>query len=169
MSIKTMLQNTLIENTMTVSHFVRIYLNLKGKRTDNTENFLLRNNELRATNGVFYVQFAPRNGKYMSKPFVVTGDIFGDFRGRIRASSYEDFVSQAKDDLAIEWFVKYTNLSQKHFDLARENFLMNIPVCFDIVKYSEKIGTEKFRNAEMEELAQSVYKAKKEAKGNKCI
>ena len=169
MGINSMMRDSIIENTMSVSHFVRPYIHFMNKRTDNMPNSVLRDGNLRSTNCVYTVQFAPKPGRNYDKPFVINADVFGDFRGRLRVSGYEELIEESKKSEVVNWFVDNTNVCKKHFDIARKNFLLQVPINFDIVKYSEKIGTERFRNDYMEELAQSVYKAKKEAKGNKCI
>lgn len=169
MGINSMMRDTIIENTMSVSHFVRPYIHFMNERTDNRPNSVLREGNLRSTNCVYTVQFAPKPGRNCNRPFVINADIFGDFRGRLRVSGYEELIEESKKSEVVKWFVENTNVNKKHFEIARENFLLQVPINFDIVKYSEKIGTIRFRNADMEALAQSVYKAKKEAKGQKCI
>ena len=169
MSIKNFMHDALIENTLTVSHFARLSVRIDGIPTNNIGHSTTKDPKLRLTNGAYAIQYEPRTGKWAFAPYVVVCDIFGDLRGRMRVRDYEELLKFAKEKEEVKWFVDNTNVSKEHFDLAKENILMNIPVTFDPVKYSKKIGTKKFRNEFLEELTVATYKAKKEAKGQKCI
>ena len=164
MSIKNFMHDALIENTLTVSHFARLSVRIDEIPTNNIGHSTAKDPKLRLTNGVYAIQYEPRTGKWAFAPYIVVSDIFGDLRGRMRVRDYEELLKFAEEKEEVKWFVENTNVSKEHFELAKENVLMNIPVTFDPVKYSKKIGTKKFRNEFLEELTVATYKAKKEAK-----
>ena len=159
----------IVEDTLKVSHFARGYIRHDETPTDgNKSNDIINDDNIRLTDFKYFVQLFPRPGKYALLPYIIDADIFGKTgRGRIRTSNYQDLVRRAKTDKDIKWLLDNTDLCQRHFDIAKKNILMQIPFNFDILKYSEKIGTENFRNDANQELAMMVFNANQEAK-KKC-
>ena len=169
MGIRTLVDKLFIEDTLKVSHFARVFVDVNEGKTDkNKSNDIINNKNILLTDLKYSVQYFPRPGKYALLPYIIDADIFGvTGKGRIRASDYGDLVRKVDKDPRIKWLLENTNLCQKHFDIAKKNILMQIPFNFDILKYSEKIGTENFRNNENQKLAMMVFNANQEAK-KKC-
>ena len=49
--------------------------------------------------------------------------------------SYEDFVEKAREDEALAFVLKVTNISKEMFDYVEKHPESSVPLCIDIVKY----------------------------------
>lgn len=160
MSIKEIYNKAIIENTLCPRNFARAYISLKNTRTDNIENNLAKNEDLRLTNWVYFVKYKPER---KVKPYMVNADVMVPNEGHLRRyRSYEEFEKMGQIDEGIKWIIENTNVSKEMFEIAKENPYMNIPISIDIVKYTERIGSKKLMNDAMREILETTIKVKKE-------
>lgn len=153
MGIDALAKQLFIEETISREHFTRLIVDINEKRTDNGNNNPLLDNNIYQTDGLYYVQFYPKKGTYSVFKFIVGGDIFRLTKDRVRVMDWDDFCKLGEKDARVKWVLENTNISEFHFKVAEENILVRVPVSLDIKKYSEKIGTIKYRNPDTEEFA----------------
>lgn len=105
------------------------------------------------SNFIYVIRYAPSSvfKKNDGKPFVVRIDFFDTIKkGCHRFKDFESFCNDEDFKHIIPFLLKYTNLSQELFDLAKDNLYCDIPVSFDILRYihdvketyREKTGSE---------------------------
>lgn len=169
MSIKTLMGNLFIEESLKPSDFACVYFCMDGSKTDgNCSNNVSKDFNIKASAFCYSLQYNPRPGKYVDNPFVIRCDLFDRLgHGILRISGWEALVRRAETKPQVKWLIDNTNICKEMFEIARENILMTIPIAFDIVKYSEKIGTKRFRNDANQEFAELIHAKSREAK-KKC-
>lgn len=59
-----------------------------------------------------------------------------------RFYDWNDFIKRTRDDPRWQFIIKATTLSEKTFEMAKENYGTTIPFAFDILKYKELCGGE---------------------------
>lgn len=163
------MSDLLIEETLKPSDFACAYFCLDGSRTDgNCSNNVSKDFNIKASAFLYSLQYNPRPGRYADNPFVIRCDLFDRLgHGILRIKSWEALVKRAESRPQVKWLIDNTNICKEMFEIARENILMTIPIAFDIVKYSEKIGTKRFRNDANQEFAELIHAKSREAK-KKC-
>ena len=106
------------------------------------------NADLVSTYGAYSIsyRFHRRNGKlYEEQPkkFSIRID-FG--LGYIKCKSYYDLCEQSKTNDHAKFILEMTNISEDMFEIAYQNEGMQIPFCFDVIKYNniirKKLGIE---------------------------
>lgn len=112
------------------------------KFCDTPEN----NSNLISTYGAYSISYRyNRRGevKMQPKKYSIRLD-FG--LGYIKCRSYYDLKEQAKSNDHARFILEFTNIDEKMFDIAHHNEGMQIPFCFDVVKYNDmmraKLGVE---------------------------
>ena len=152
MGIDALARDAFIEESVSKEFVTRLIIDITGKRTDNQNNNPLLDPNICQTNGVYYVQYYPKPGPYYTTfKFLVSGDVFGRSKGRVRVKDWNDLLTYADKDERVKWFLENTTISEFDFKIAEANKLARIPVIIDLKKYSEKLGTIKHRNPETEE------------------
>lgn len=169
MSIKTLMGNLFIEESLKPSDFAGVYFCMDGSKTDGkSSNNVSKDDNIKVTLFEWNLQYNPRPGKYADNPFVIRCDLLDRLgHGILRISGWEALVRRAESKPQVKWLIDNTNICKEMFEIARENILMTIPIAFDIVKYSQKIGTKRFRNDSNQELAELIHAKSREAK-KKC-
>lgn len=83
--------------------------------------------------------------------------------------NWEEFVRKCKEDPRFEWIRRATNVSERHFEIAKENYGAHIPVGVDIIKYYNECGgdTRVTSKAVMDEVLRqkAAYRAAKRNRG----
>lgn len=151
MGIDALARDAFIEETVSKEFVTRAIVDITEKRTDNQNNNPILDRNIRQTNGMYYIQNYPKAGSFSFYKFLISADIFTWKQGRIRVKDWEDFCKYAEKDETVKWFKENTTISEFDFKLAEENLLIRFPVMIDYKKYSEKLGTIKYRNPETEE------------------
>lgn len=91
------------------------------------------------TDGLYYLRYKPGHSfEGLRKKFSLTSDLFGSKSYR-RFESWDDFVAESKKDPVVNWILNYTHISPEHFQIAKDNFTLMIPIAYDIVKYNNAI------------------------------
>lgn len=88
------------------------------------------------TQGLYYVKYSTttRRGEKAKIPFIVKYDFLNE---RMRVAGYKDLVKASETNEIAAFMIKYTNLNEEMFEIARQNEEMHIPFCLDIVKWNE--------------------------------
>ena len=106
--------------------------------------------------------------KTRGKPFIFKVDLFDTIEsGGHRVVDFQDFCNSEKYGKFVPFLLRYTNISEELFELARNNPCCDIPLQFDILKYvkdvrknyEEQTGEklEKFTFYSENELARRDY------------
>ena len=92
------------------------------------------------TNGLFFITYGVlfRSGV---KPFLVRGDAYDLYRP-CRVSSWKEFVEFSSQSAVLAFLLKYTNVSEDVFRIARMNPGAQIPFCLDVARYCADLGSE---------------------------
>lgn len=93
------------------------------------------------TDGQYFVTFKPysklRNRS--SKPFIVHCDVLP--RQANRVASYREMVSKKYTDIRWEWFLTYTNITERVFEHALHNAGLKVWFSLNYDKIAETYGT----------------------------
>ncbi len=92
------------------------------------------------TNGLFFITYGLLFHR-AAKPFLVRGDAYDLYRP-CRVNSWKDFVEFSSKSAVLSFLLKYTNVSEDVFRIARENPGAQIPFCIDIARYCRDLGSE---------------------------
>lgn len=146
--------------------YARPWVDLTEAKIDyDLPNLLSAPNAYRSTTGIYFIIYRPflRSEARGNDDYIIVSDLFA--KGNKRVKDYECLVKHAQTDLELAWLVDNTNINKTIFEIAKNNFGMSVPFCFEISKYSRKTKSKKFRTNFMEVAEMEKYKAKREAKG----
>ena len=91
------------------------------------------------TNGLFFVTYGLLF-KNSSKPFLIRGDAY-DMVGPFRVYDWKGFVMMSSESAVLSFLLKYTNVSEELFRIAKENPGVQVPFCLDVVRYCKDLGS----------------------------
>lgn len=111
----------------------RILLNLDiqfPKPGDNP----IENRRFFYTNGFYVLKYIPvRRNLSKRKDFLLMGDIIDN--RKLRVADYEELKEIAKKNERINFLLKWSNISETTFKIAKEHFNLAIPFAFNVIKY----------------------------------
>lgn len=97
------------------------------------------NPHLRNTLPLYRIKYIPSyKPKYKGKPMLLETDLYLD-RKIIRFDTYADLVEMAKEDEAIAFILKWTNLSEELIEFAKQYIQIQIPFYFDVLRYEAEM------------------------------
>lgn len=118
----------------------RLKIDLRGipvifGETDNMQV----NPHLRATLPLYRIKYIPSyKPKYKDKPMLLETDLYLE-RKVVRFDTYADLVEMAKEDEAIAFILKWTNISEELIEFAKQYVQIPIPFIFDVLKYEAEM------------------------------
>ena len=123
-----------IANTVKKKYNSRAILSLdlepiqKGDSPLTNENIVL-------TDGMYYLRYEPVKGgkNYADKPYVIKSDLFT--MDKLRVHGYTRLIMMTKKDRVVDFLVRFSNISEKTFGIAKAYPGLQVPVCLDYVKY----------------------------------
>lgn len=124
--------------------------------------------DLFLTNGVVVLRYL-RSGRGFTKKFFFVECFDAPIYPihLIRVSGYEDFLERCKSDWRFEFIRRTTDICPEHFDLARNNYGVRIPIGYNFIKYAKECGGETHFTTEA--IKQSAIMAAAEAKEMKKL
>lgn len=102
-------------------------------------DILGNNPDIRGTRFMYGIRYQPNMMTKSGADFVISADII-DAKEKIRVGSFEQLKRMGRNDPAIAWLLRNTNLSDDLFAVAKVNINIRIPIAFDAVAYVRKIG-----------------------------
>ena len=100
--------------------------------------------------------------KTRGKPFIFKIDLFDTIEsGGHRVVDFQDFCNSEKYGKFVPFLLRYTNISEELFELARNNPCCDIPLQFDILKYIKDVK-EKWEKETGEKLERFTFYSKSE-------
>jgi hypothetical protein len=144
-----------IANTVKKKYNSRATLSLnlepiqKGDSPATNENIIL-------TDGMYYLRYEPVKGgkNFADKPYVIKSDLFTIDKKRV--NGYTRLIMMTKKDRVVDFFVKFSNISEKTFGIAKANPGLQVPVCLDYVKY-RMCMEEKYPDINCKQIFREVY------------
>lgn len=108
------------------------------------------------TNGLFVLKYEPTPAyKYKKFDFVLRADFL--YLGKMRLASWRQLNECAKVYPEMAWLLKWTDISERTFEIAKKNINLGIPVCFDAVAYADAVGSDFFRPGSVRALEAKHY------------
>lgn len=116
----------------------------------------LTNENIVLTDGMYYLRYEPVKGgkNFADKPYVIKSDLFTMDKKRV--NGYTRLTMMAKKDRVVDFFVKFSNISEKAFGIAKKYPGLQVPVCLDYVKYEECIK-QKYPDINCKQIFREVY------------
>ena len=155
----------IIENPGSLNLFPRARININSvpvKSGDNT----MDNRDIKSTDLLYTIKYKPyHSGKKAKVPFCINVDFFES--SNFRFADYDDLMQKAENDKSLKWVVENCDITPELLELAKTNIMLGIPIPFDVVKYSKKIGSPLLRTPEMNELQQARFDANESRKFDK--
>lgn len=112
------------------------------------------NPHIRNTLPLYRIKYIPSyKPKYKGKSMLLETDLYLD-RKIIRFDTYADLVEMAKEDEAIAFVLKWTNLSEELIEFAKQYVQIQIPFYFDVLRYEAEMRRQ------LGDPEASVFKAK---------
>lgn len=106
------------------------------------ENYIKNVEGYYKTNCLYLLRYTPNEfaTKTRGKPFIFRADLFDTIeKSGHRVVDFQDFCNSAKFSKFVPFFLRYTNISEELFELARNNPCCDIPLQFDILKYIKDV------------------------------
>lgn len=118
----------------------RLKIDLRGIPVIFGETDDIRDNpHIRNTLALYRIKYLPSyKPKYKDKPMLLETDLYLD-RKLIRFDNYADLVEMAKEDEAIAFLLKWTNLSEELIEFAKRYVQIQIPFYFDVLRYEAEM------------------------------
>lgn len=162
MAIDALAKMIFIEQTVKRSDVSHIVVALDESHVNDKVCNPIQDRNYRVTSGSYEIVFNTKAGRFAKLPFAMCGDLFAENKWRRRFGGWTDFVKQAEEDTRLKWVLENTTITKEHFETARENKLMRIPFCIDIVKYNKKMGTRDYRDLNQKALTNMIFKKKED-------
>ena len=155
----------IIEETSPKVSYRRARVSFKNLPLKNGET-PIENPDLTQTDGMYAIKHQP-NKLFKWGPYIIFCDLFDG--KKIRVESYEDMVERAQldDERApmFKFLLEWSNISPKHFEIAKAHIMMAVPFTFNITDYYKMIQKAKhtrkptlvFRTEEEDEIQKEVF------------
>lgn len=133
-------QYALTLKTLNYPLVARLKIDLRGipvifGETDNMQV----NPHLRATLPLYRIKYIPSyKPKYKGKPMLLETDLYLE-RKVVRFDTYTDLIEMAKEDEAIAFILKWTNISEELIEFAKQYVQIPIPFYFDVLRYEAEM------------------------------
>lgn len=115
---------------------------------------ILDNPHIRNTLPLYRIKYIPSyKPKYKGKPMLLETDLYLE-RKVVRFDTYADLVEMAKEDEAIAFILKWTNISEELIEFAKQYVQIPIPFYFDVLRYEAEMRRQ------LGDPEASVFKAK---------
>lgn len=128
----------LIANTVKKRYNSRAVLNLNYEPIQKGDS-PLTNDDVIITHGLYYIRYEPvtKGNNYVDKPYLIKSDLFT--MDKIRVTNYARLTMMAKKDKKVEFLMKFSNINEKTFGIAKAYPGLEVPISIDYVKYAEYI------------------------------
>lgn len=91
-----------------------------------------------STNGLIRIKYSPAAlRKHKDAPYIFKNDIFE--RELLRLGGWQDFVNKAKEDERINFFYKYSNVTEESFEIAKANPDVDFYYSVDSIRYCKDL------------------------------
>lgn len=115
---------------------------------------ILDNPHIRNTIPFYRIKYLPSfKPKYKDRPMLLETDLYLE-KKLIRFNTYADLVEMSKEDEAIAFILKWTNLSEELIEFAKQYVQIPIPFHLDVLKYEAEMRKQ------LGDPEASVFKAK---------
>lgn len=160
MGIDALAQLANIEHTVKRGDVSRLLIRLDSTPVHEEDccNIMLDKNVIQ-TNGQYAITY---DFRYKGLRYALAGDIFGESKWRVRVANWKELQKLAEKDKRVKWVIENTTLTEEHFETAKENKLMRIPFCVDIVKYNKRLKTREYRDKFQKGLTNLVLSKKED-------
>ena len=144
----------LIANTVKKRYNSRATLSLdlepiqKGDSPATNKNVVL-------THGLYYLRYDPAKGgkNYADKPFLIKSDLFTMDKKRV--NGYTRLIMMAKKDKVVDFLVKFSNISERTFGIAKAYPGLEVPIAIDYYKYEQAVK-EKYPDINYKQIFREV-------------
>lgn len=112
------------------------------------------------SNFYYIVRYAPMSTfkKHLKKPYLIKIDFFDTIQvGCHRFESFEAFCNDETFKHTVPFLLKYTDLSQEIFDIAKDNPYCDIPVGFKILDYIHDVKVKYKEEHNGEEIEKFTF------------
>lgn len=119
--------------------------------------------DLFLTNGVVVLRCLRSGRGFTKKNFFIECFDAPIYPIRIkRFADWDEFLANCKTDWRFEFIRRSTDICPEHFELARNNYGVRIPVGYNLIKYAKECGGETHFTTEavMQEMVLATSEAK---------